>query len=205
MYFIFDHLNAIIVSAVLVFILAWVMFQMQETNMETTLHRQKQTQALDLIEMLERDLRNVGSGVDLTDDMILAYQWDEDNRYLEFLSISDTSEAATVEQIRYELESSDSLMVVDQGVSQRVPAYTLHRKVFSGGSYITTGSSQPMITELSVSLLDADSTPVTVALNATRIIEVQLKVASNLDTDEGMPVTVWETRFRPVSLFLRDT
>ena len=71
MQFIHDHLIATIVGAILLMVLLTLRLEQQRANVEATQFYAVKKQQIALIDMIERDIENVGSGVPLGEPMIL--------------------------------------------------------------------------------------------------------------------------------------
>ena len=204
---VFDHLTAIVISIVIFGVLVAMQVRVQESQIDATRHYANRTHLVSFIDFLERDLPNIGAGVDPADPMILDYSWSGSNKFIEFQAIVDTAATAPVEQIKYELVPTQTVDVGIDGTIDMVQCYELRRFVYDPIAmlYELDGKSQELLTDFEIELLDASGSPIGADLNDTRMIQVRIGALSPLGPDQIIQRTRWQTLFLPINLRLKDS
>lgn len=161
---IFDHLTAVILSAGVILMLgaAWVISSKSSTD--ATLGYQARTLSGAAITIMERDFRNIGSGVPLDEPAILHMNSATPNRVFEFKSTIDTSDNPEPIQIRYEVNDRNP-----NECESDPPCYSLTRKVWSGSSWDVSGPDN-----MHLSRFFLRATPLTANLDEIQQIEISL-------------------------------
>lgn len=197
MQFIYDNLIASLVAAIVLFMLIGVQLATQRANVEANLHYMNRAKTRALIEMIERDFPNIGSGVEAgTEAMITSYGWtDPAYRHFEFKAVTDPSPGASPQAIRYLMMPSNS-PVCEQA---EVPCWRVERQVDAGSGFEAAGSSGETLTEFEIELL-----PFTGDLREVREVRVRLASLSPAGEEGLVGRTTWETRFHPFSLGLQS-
>lgn len=204
MIFLQDHIISIMIGGLVMLIMATVYLDGQEAGVEITMQYSGRVNALNLIEMVQRDFSNIGSGVDTADPMILDYVWNATTKYIEFRGVVDTAATAPVELLRYQVVFVDSAQINFNDSLQTVALFEVQRLVDDAGTYRETGVSASTIREFDVSLLNATGSSVGGAFNDTRQIEVRMvALPSAIDTRINRH-NYWQTRIRPPNLTLKD-
>jgi hypothetical protein len=192
MQFFYDHLTAAVVGTIVLLMVVAVQFQGQTANVESGAFYMNRVQSLSFIEIMERDFPNIGSGVTPgVDPMITAYDWSGETRYFEFWATVEAGDGATVELIRYEARPTE----VDACTRAGEECVEVHRLIHDGTDFRPTGRSQQTLAEFEIELLPAGA-----ALEEVREVRVRMAALSAMPGQSAIGRSVWETRYRPVSL-----
>lgn len=189
MQFIHDHLIATIVGAILLMVLLTLRLEQQRANVEATQFYAVKKQQIALIDMIERDIENVGSGVPLGEPMILQ----ADAEGLRFRKeLADGTQA----EVAYLREGPAGTVSLN---GTEVPVYHVRRIVrdVNDPSRVDSGGAFESILQFQVRLHPYDPAN----LDAARAIEVTLESA--LPSGVSVPRSAWTAVFRPANLALR--
>jgi hypothetical protein len=194
-----DNLLAVVVGTVIILLLAALYVRTQGENLDALRNETNRTRMLDLVQTLERDLRNAGSGTDQSG----VISWSDAAptgdgmpvTRLEFYTTVDTSATARPWRIRYDLAAVDSARV--NGVW--APLYELRRHGYDGTGYTLLSASTRTITEFDIRLLNASGTLTTQPADA-RAFVVRAVTLSPLGADGVTKDSRWETIMWPVNL-----
>lgn len=184
----------IVVAFVILMIIMTVNLRVQQTAIATTQYQASKISQADLVEMMDRDFRNIGSSFP-------NYTLDPTTAIIAFDSTGVFSFWAQTERgmppatIRYEWVQSGTVRV-DTGY---VPAFAVSRTVDGNPA----GGSSGSVTNFGLRLLDTDGNPATV-LSDTRQIDVDLSIVSSLGSSSLVETNDWRTVIRPAAL-ARDT
>ena len=169
------------------------------SSVDATQYYANRQHTLSFVETIERDMRNLGSGVDPVDPMIISYQWDATSKIFEFVTLSDTTEYSLTAKVKYVVTPVDSVADSDES------HYQVSRWIMSGGAYSQDGGSAPTLLNIEISLLDATGTQVAAgSIEDTRIIDVTIQATSPLGDENIVGVSTWQSRYRPTNLGLKD-
>lgn len=204
MQFLLDHISAILIAGVIFLMLIVLKFEGQEAQVDTTQYYANRTHMISLIETLQRDFQNLGSGVAPDEAMILGYSWTESDKSLEFRATLDTTLAAPVERIKYQLVPTPTADLLPACLDETVQCYEIHRFLYDGTTYHLDGKSVNTITAFTIELLTANGNVVGIDPNAAREIFVQVAALSPMGEDQIIGQTRWQTRFHPLNLHMRD-
>lgn len=190
-----DHIIAGIVGSIVLLLIVSIQHRGHEANIEAGLFYANRAQTLSLIEMIERDFPNIGSGVEPgTQPMLVDYEWSETQRYFEFFATVDSAAAAPIERIRYEAVAAQA----EACTQAQVDCFEVQRLVWNGTGFVVSGRSQPTLTDFEIRLF-----PTPDALDAVREVEVRFAALSPLGEDQITRRTTWQTRYSPFSLTLQ--
>lgn len=204
MQLIFDHLTAVIVSAILLGVILTINLRGQESAIEATRYHAAKAQQSALIDMLEYDLEDLGSGVPSGEQMITAFEADDFGiETFEFRrELATASGAATIGRVRYQRSYAGSY-TADDGVI--LPRFRIRRLVEAeDGSMASTTGEGFEVVALEISLLGEDGGGTTDNLNAATTVEVKLTSALPFQEGDKMQFTNWSGRFRPSNLARRS-
>jgi len=194
MQLIYDNLSAVLVGTVVLLILAGIHLTSRTAGTEAGMYYMNRVQTLTLIQMIERDFPNIGAGVDPQQrDMIAAYSWSDENRRFEFRATIDSTAAAPVHRIRYEVAPVTNPTCAEA----QVQCYEVQRMVDAGSGFEVTGRSNTFVTDFEIEL-----SPQTGDLADVREVRVRLAALSPGGDNSVVSRTSWESRFRPFSLSL---
>lgn len=204
MQLIFDHLTALIVSAILLGVLLTINTRGQESSIEATqFHAAKTTQGA-LIDMLEYDLEDLGSGVPVGEQMITAFEADGFGlKTFEFRrELANSSGAATIARVRYQRSYAGSYTAGDGVI---LPRFRIQRLVEAEDGSMTSSTGEGFeVVALEIALLGEDGEGTTNNLNAATTVEVKLTSAFPFRQGDQMQFTSWSGRFRPSNLARRS-
>ena len=196
MQLILDNINAVMVGGVVLLIMAAMSLNTSEVQIDGARYYAGRLHSSELTQILERDIRNIGMGVDTSQAKIISYEWTKTNRVFEFRSVADTTHTAPTRQVKYELVPS-KVLITD---TDSVQCYQLNRYTMHSGSYMIDGQSLDTITDLNIQLLESDGSAVGSDLKETRFVDVSLAAISPLGEDAAVRRFRWHTRFRPINL-----
>ena len=198
-----DHIAATILGITVVFILLQLQLDSHEANADALRYHANRVQTLSFLETLERDFQNIGAGVNAGGVMIVGLTNDSPTSSFEFMAMTDTTAAATVQQIKYELVPTGTATIHSGSVSQSKPTYEIRRLVRTGSGYAVTGRSSNSILEFEVTLLSASGVAVGSDFESARVVGVSLVSLSPMGHDGVTGESRWKSSFRPSSLKLQ--
>ncbi len=138
------------------------------------------------------------------EDIIEDYVWDDDEKYLTFRTVVDTTAGATAKPVQYKLVPSRTVTVEENGEATSVQCYEVQRLVFDGMIWEADGKSPDTVVEFEIELLDDRGDPLGADLSKTRQILVRVAAISPMGQDEVIRKTRWQTTFHPINLALLD-
>jgi predicted ABC-type sugar transport system permease subunit len=192
MQFILDHITGVVIAAIVIMIVAVTQFRGSEVSIEANQYAAAKTRMLNVVEFVEQDFANIGSGVDPVSGAI--QNLDSVSTVKEFQFLGRTSQGdPAVYTILYRWTETGSVVLAN---NVTVPTYTVERRIDGAVS----GTSMGTVTEFRVDLMAADSTVVTTNYQDTRLVGVFLKATSPLGVSKGIEQTRWQKVFRPVNL-----
>ena len=192
-----DRIVAVIVSAVLVLMGFTVQQRAQQTSVGSAMLYAGKKQTLELADLLERDLANVGFDIAPGQEAITDYSVTDDN--LERLQFFGSNATGNQIEIRYDLVSADSAQVGEETVA----LYALERYEKQDGVWQLAGGSPATLTRFYIDLLsEANSV---VPRENTRRIRVWLENAvmpeANMgETMQGFRLLRWSVTLNPTNL-----
>jgi len=185
------QLVAVFVAGIVIFIVAAVNLRVQRGSIAAAQYQASKTSEVDLVGMLDRDFRNIGSdypnyGLDPATAII---KFDSTGGVFAFWG--QTQRGMPPDSIRYHWVQSGTVLVD----SAYVPAYSVERTI--NGS--PAGGSAGSVTDFHIRLLDNEGNP-TGVLSDTRQIEVSVSIVSSLGANEYVGTNDWQTVIRPTAL-----
>ena len=201
----FDHLTAILIAGMLTLMIFSLQKTNQESQLEATQYYAGRTHVVAMVDMLERDFRNIGAGVDSSDPMILGYQWNNTDRYIEFVATVDTTIAATPDSLKYVLAPSKTVQITLDDSLQTVQCFELQRHIFDGSTYVIDGLSMDTILDMDIELSLTGGAPIGADLNETREITIKVTALSPMGVGKIIQRFRWQTTFKPYHLLLKNT
>jgi hypothetical protein len=150
-----DRIVAVVISTAVILMGFTVQQRAQQTSVSSTMLYVGKKQTLELADMLERDLANVGFGTSPNEVAITSYTVTPQNllQRLEFLG-SDAS--GNQIEVRYDVVFVDSVASSGEYVS----IYELQRFENLSGTWTRNGGSPSTLTQFSIDLLDENNIPV---------------------------------------------
>lgn len=191
MQFLLDHIAAVMITGIILLVILATQYAGQQTNIDATQYYDVKTRMLDLVESIERDFTNLGSGIDSVKFAIQSFDTTGVPASISFAARTDSTDPSA-HIITYQWEVDGSVTLKDTTVS----TFTVRRLIDGIVSGMSTGS----ITLLRIDLLRADSLNVGVNYANTRLINVILRASSTLGTNEQVEQSSWRKQFRPVNM-----
>jgi len=183
---IYDHLSATILSIAIFFILVIIQVRSGETTQDQTRYYSAKTHLLQVKEMIEHDLANVGAGVAMNDPVFIT----KDDETLEFMALV-YSEDENPSKITYLRVATEVVEIAGEDVQ----FYEIHRLVDD----VLTGRGPATMREFEIELWDSNRQETT-DFNAVETIHVEFVIAPPLGGDDGLHVARWSHTFRPANL-----
>ena len=192
-----DRIIAMIVGAMVLLMGVTTQQRARQSSVESTLLYVGKKQTLELADMLERDLTNVGYQTTPNQDAITYYSVYENDMLdtLQFWGLRRNSVDGAAEQveIRYLLVEAD---MVEIGETM-VQFYQLKRFEHVGGTWQERGGSLPTITRLDLDLKNENNNPAPPD-QATRIqVSLENAVVPKLDPSLRLRRLHWSTTLSP--------
>ena len=158
-----DRIVAVIVSAVLVLMGFTVQQRAQQTSVGSAMLYTGKKQTLELADMIEGDIANVGYNIAPDQTAITEHSIQEDGLLDSFVfwGIGRDSPGSVARQVevRYDLVPADT---VELG-AEEAPLYELHRfERTGGGPWVSIGGSPPTISRFYIDLLGENNSIVEV-------------------------------------------
>jgi hypothetical protein len=165
-----DRIVAMLITATIIIMGLTVQTRAQKASADSTMLYMAKTQTLQLADMIEHDLGNVGYGTTPDEDAITTYSKQPGSENLdtfEFWGIRRDSSAGAAQQVkvRYTLTFADSVTTNDGPLA----LYQLTRSEQRSGSWVEVGSSTPSLESFSIDLLNETNTVVTDIDDARRV------------------------------------
>ena len=198
-----DRIVAVIIGAMVLIMGITAQQRARQSNVESTMLYVAKKQTLELADMLERDLANVGYQTTPGQNAITSYSQLPNDMLdtLQFWGLRRDSVDGAAEQveIRYLFVEADTVEI-EQEVIQ---LYQMHRFEHVGGSWQSGGESTPTLTRLHVNLLDENNNAA--SRDSTRRIQVRLEnaVVPKLAPGNrlnGLQRLHWSTTLSPPSI-----
>jgi hypothetical protein len=190
------YIAVTVIIGALLFVLLSVQEHAADASVDSVEYVAMQGGVLDLAQILERDLNNIGSQVAGTpfdpDTAIIAFDTISSPRHFDFYAMTVRGQPAN--RVRYEWTLTDSV-TLSRGV---VPIFEVTRRV----NGTVDGQSIPL-SMMDIRLLRADSTGI-FNLRDTRQIHVRLRGVSSLSTKANVEEASWEKIIRPVNMGRQD-
>ncbi len=199
-----DRIVAMIIAAMVLLMGVTTQQRARRNSVESTMLYIGKKQTLELADMLERDLTNVGYQTTPGQDAITYYSSDDNDDMLDTLQFwglrrDSVDGAAQQVEIRYRLVEADTVEIGGTVVQ----LYQLKRFEHVGGVWQARGSSQPTITRLYVDLKNENNNPAPPD-QATRIqVRLENAVMPKLDLGRrlhGLRSLHWSTTLSPPSI-----
>ena len=192
-----DRIVAVIISSVIVLMGFSVQQRAQQTSVGNTLLYVGKKQTLELADMLERDLANIGFEVAPDQDAITEFTPGEEN--LERLQFFGSDATGNQIEIRYDLVVVDTM---EMG-QEEVPLYELQRFENNGGVWEAAGGSASTLTRFYIDLLG--ETNLSVGKEDARRVKVWLENAVMPEANMGQMMETfrllrWGATISPTNL-----
>jgi hypothetical protein len=192
MQFLQDHVAAVIVAGVVVFLLAFAQVSGQEGAIDAVRFEAGRTSTDAIGEFVAQDLANIGAGVPSGSPRVHALSGSAPTTLFEFSGAVAPAASATVERVRYRLVPTDSVHVTIGGQTHHLQGYELRREVRNALSWQYTGGSSGTLIDFRIELLAANGTSVGAAHESARTARVRFLAASPIAGGRRAGVTRWE-------------
>ncbi|PEN11380.1 hypothetical protein CRI94_15185 [Longibacter salinarum] len=198
-----EYLTAVVIAAFIAVTLFSVQMRSQEVSMDATQYRAARTTAADIIEMIESDLKNMGSQHPGTSSsglysfpggatfgIIAAPDTASTTRTFRFYAQQERGTAPRT--IQYQWTEVDSVTL---STGARLPVYDFTRTVDG----VVDGRSTGILTRLTFNLLESPGNAIT-NLENTRQIFVEMRAITPLGEARTIKETRWTSTIRPAAL-----
>ena len=192
MQFLLDHIAAVLITSILLLVIMATQFAGQQTNIDATQYYDAKIRLLDLVQSVERDFTNIGSGLDSVKFAIQEFDTVSVPARITFAARTDSTIPGS-QLVTYQWEETGSVRLKDQST---IPTYTVQRLIDGAIS----GTSAGAITGFRVDLLRADSISITTNFEDMRLVNVIMSTASTLGTNEQVEQSRWRKQFRPMNM-----
>ncbi len=192
MQFLLDHLASVVITGILLLAILATQFRGQQASVDAVQYYDAKTRLLSLVQMIERDFTNIGSGVDSVKFAITELDTVSVPAEFTFLARTDSTDSAA-HTVTYQWEEEGDVTLKDKTT---IPTYTV-RRIIDGS---ISGTSTGAVTNFRIDLFTADSFIVAANYAATRFINVSVKSVSTLGTVAQVEQSAWNKSFRPVNL-----
>lgn len=194
MQFLIDHVASIFIGSILILIVAGLQLRTRNSSIDATQYGAAKTRLLDIVEMIEQDFSNIGSGVPTAAIATSIQSFDtlSSTRVFEFLGRTGVADPSP-HVIRYEWAPTGTATLND-GTS--IPTYQITRRL--DGAF--SGESMSTITGVRIDLMDADSVAVGGLFANTRLVSVDITAVSPIGVGDAIEQPRWRRIFRPVNL-----
>lgn len=198
MQFLFDNIVASIVGAVILLMMVATHHRNQLASAEATSYYMLQQQVLDFTSTIQRDMQNVSSVQNLTEDT--SYEGEGESGYVGTFSFrAQTSPTDTTKRlVTYRRKVAGDRYRKGQG---NVTFYQIERLVEGN----MTGGSIGTLTDWNIQVLNEEGNPASTVGDAKQI-RIALAAATPVDVEARDGVTIrdtrWQSTFRP--RMLRD-
>ena len=172
-----DRIVAVIISSIIVLMGFSVQQRATQTSVGNAMLYIGKKQTLELADLLERDLANVGFDISPDQDAITEFITGEEN--LERLQFFGSDATGNQIEIRYDLVAVDTVEIGQQPV----PLYELQRFEHSGTAWVAAGGSPSTLTRFYVDLLS--ETNLSVGKADARRVRVWLENAVMPEASQG--------------------
>lgn len=192
MQFLFDHLASVVITGIILLAIIATQFRGQQASVDAVQFYDAKTRMLSLVQMVERDFTNIGSGVDSVKYAITDLDTVSVPAEFTFLARTDSANFAA-QTVTYQWEEEGSVRLKDKSY---VPTYTV-RRLING---VTSGISSGAITDFRIDLFTADSIVIGTNYASTRLVNVSMKSVSTIGTVQQAEQSHWNKSFRPVNM-----
>ena len=172
-----DRIVAVIISSIIVLMGFSVQQRATQTSVGNAMLYIGKKQTLELADLRERDLANVGFDISPDQDAITEFITGEEN--LERLQFFGSDATGNQIEIRYDLVAVDTVEIGQQPV----PLYELQRFEHSGTAWVAAGGSPSTLTRFYVDLLS--ETNLSVGKADARRVRVWLENAVMPEASQG--------------------
>ena len=186
-----------VVAGVVLLIIQSTAFRGQEAAISTLQYSAVKQSTVDLVAMMERDFRNIGSNYPypnlLSELSVLNYDTVATTRSFEFMA--QTRRGQPPDKVRYDWKAGNPMITG----GHTYPTFTVERYV----NDVLSGSNTGAITSLSIELSTETGAPVMAAAE-TRQIRVEMTMISSLGMDGEINQARWSETFHPMHLAKQD-
>ena len=172
-----DRIVAVIISSIIVLMGFSVQQRATQTSVGNAMLYVGKKQTLELADLLERDLANVGFDISPDQDAITEFIPGQEN--LERLQFFGSDATGNQIEIRYDLVAVDTVEIGQE----QVPLYELQRFENSGTAWVSAGGSPSTLTRFYVDLLS--ETNLSVGKADARRVRVWLENAVMPEASQG--------------------
>lgn len=194
-----DHTAAVIIGGSILFILAALSLRSQASTIEATQVDLAKTELRSLIDLVEQDFNNMGSGMTYPNEntpnrVIRTFGTASGYTAMSFYSLEDPIGLPDTVLVTYRWRQQGSVTLPD-GTSTE--AYEVQREVGS------TTARFEKVTAFSIDLTRKDFTPIPLEatdLEEARYIDIEIAMVSPVGVEALLEQTRWSKQFRPMNL-----
>lgn len=197
MQFLLDHLAAVVITGFVILILGTVSFRGQSASIDSTQYFAQKRMLLDLVQMVERDFSNIGSGGTAPGTAVISFDTLGTVKNFTFRARPDSIAVPNFiltapSTIRYEWQQAGTVALRTGNVT----TYTLRRLVDGN----LAGSSTGYITSFDIDFFAPGGTPVAATVDSMRVVRLDVAAVSPLGRGNNIEQSRWTKVFRPVNL-----
>lgn len=193
----FGYTLSVIVAGTILLIISAVTFRGQEATVATIQYSSVKQSTLDLIGVMDRDFRNMGSNYPypdvLSEGAVINYDTAATPNRFDFTA--QTTPGALPDTISYRWQPGSP--VTSDGITY--PTVKVERYV----NNVLTGGNSGVITSLSIELYTKDGDPVMDGAD-TRQIQVEMTMISSLGANGEIKEARWSETFHPMHMGKQD-
>ncbi len=168
----------------------------QSTSWEAKQHLASKVGLLAVIEIVENDFANIGSGMAIPNNAIVSLDTTSTTKSFQFYSRTNIAFADS-QLVNFEWSEVGTATVFNGTTIADIPVYQITRYIDG----VLRGNSIATIKEISIELRDETGTTVSSAnYPLAREIEVHVEIVSPLGPSKVIPQNSWTKVFRPIKL-----
>jgi len=202
-----DHAAAVVIGATIFLLIAAMQFRGQEATIQAAQVDAGKGSLRVLVDMIEQDFNNIGSGVERPNDptlplaaseVIKSYGADGSYTALKFWALTSATGTPEPQLITYRWKQEGTATLPNGAV---VPTSRVERLVGQPGTL--SGASFDNVTTFTVDLARDDQAavpPNSADYRAVRYMNVDIAMVSPLGTEGTIEQTRWSKQFRPINL-----
>lgn len=206
MYTWIEYIAATVIAGVLALLLFNIQAQSQQTAIDSTQYRVAKTSVMDLIQMVEQDLKNLGSQHPSSSTSTAVHPLpggatfgilgapDTTSSPRTFQFYAQATRGAAPSLVRYEW-GEDGTVTLSNGTTK--PTYRVRRYVDG----TLDGQSFDTVTRFRIWLLETDGNAIT-NIGETRQVFAEIRSVSPLGKGDTIEETRWSSVFRPLALII---
>ena len=186
-----DHIAGVIIGGTVILLILAAQLKGSRASIESTQYYATKKGLFSLVESIERDFSNIGSGVPFGGVVIDTLDTLGTVKAFAFRARSSQGDPAP-HLFRYEWTEDGTEYLADGPT----PTYKVERKIDGA----VTGQSSGMVISMRIDLLKGDSTNVGTTYSDTRQVNVHVTAISPIGVKKDFEQSRWSKAFRPANL-----